>query len=63
MVVVVVDPVAAAASSSSSINCLKIVCYLKMHSRNSCTVPLSVSTYVQAQQLDKIITNGNDDTG
>lgn len=62
MDVAVVDPVAAAAFSSSSINCLKFVYYLKIHSRTNYTVLLSVTGNVQAQTLDKVITNGKDDT-
>jgi len=45
MVTVVVDPVAAAASSSSSINCLKIVCYLKIRSRNGYAGTLTQPCY------------------
>lgn len=45
IVAVVVDTVAAAPSSSSSINCLKIVCCLKRHSRNSYAGTATQSCY------------------
>lgn len=48
MLAAVVDPVAAAAFSSFSINCLKIVCHLKIHNRDKYTVLLSVNGSVQA---------------